>query len=197
MESTLKTNQEGASIDPDFAKTIEESKAIIHEEAQKKVRKGRSDRGKPRTKDPAQVNGASVSPQPNQAINTQGPNQQTDLSPYLITPIQALSTLPAKKHNIPELSLTSEEAKACAEALNNCFNVFVPNMNQMSPKTAAVMGAFMVFGSIGFTKYQIYSEVMEKRYLEQNRPGNDKEKIEPEIKLNNEAKIPADSYFKR
>lgn len=194
MESLLKTDTAGAPIhDVDFQKTIDESKATIQNEKQKEVKKGR---GRPRKSgDP----GPAISPaSPSPHAPGLSP-QPTDLSPYIAVPLQALSGIPAKKHGIAELALTPEEAKACAEALNQAFNVFVPNINQMSPKTAAVMGVFMVFGSIGFTKYQIYSEVQAARALARKpeEPGHDKAAVpQSEIELK-PGQVAAQDYFKR
>jgi len=193
LESLSKTDTAGAPVlDLDFQKTIEESKQTIQNEKQKEVKKGR---GRPRKSgDPGPAVQATAPPQ-NQGLST----QSTDLSPYIVVPLQALSGIPAKKHNIPELALNAEEAKACAEALNQMFNVFVPNINQMSPKTAAVLGAFMVFGSIGFTKYQIYSEVQDARIKARRpeEPGHDKAPVSPnEIKLE-PGQRPADEYYRR
>lgn len=193
MESLSKTDTLAPpALDLDFQKTIEESKQTIQNEKQKEVKKGR---GRPRKSgDTGPAVQAAASPQ-----NTGLSTQSTDLSPYIMVPLQALSGIPAKKHGIPELALNAEEAKACAEALNQMFNVFVPNINQMSPKTAAVLGAFMVFGSIGFTKYQIYSEVQDARLAARRpeEPGQDKAAPpQSEIKLE-PGQRPADEYFRR
>lgn len=196
--------------DVDFEKTILESKAKIHSESQKPVRKGRSDKGRSRKPNESNINQQTGLNQTN--INPQNPQinpQQSaplDLSPYLAIPIEMASKGPARKHGIPELALSSEEALQCAKALNDCFNAFVPNINQMSPKTAAVMGLFTVVGSIGFSKYVVYSEVMEKRQavLKANSSvGSDKQVQEPELKIEQVTNvdpsklIPADSYFRR
>lgn len=195
MESLSKTDTAGAPVlDLDFQKTIEESKQTIQNEKQKEVKKGRGRPRKSGDTGPAVV-GTSQAPPQNNGLSP----QSTDLSPYIVVPLQALSGIPAKKHNIPELALNAEEAKACAEALNQMFNVFVPNINQMSPKTAAVLGAFMVFGSIGFTKYQIYSEVQDARAAARRpeEPGQDKAAPpQSEIKLE-PGQRPADKYFRR
>lgn len=154
MESLSKTDTAGAPVlDLDFAKTIEESKIAVQSEKPKETKRGRGRPKKEHSEAPASQATAPVAP----------PSAPPDLSPYLATPIQMLSNMPARKHKIPELALTQQEALDCAKALNECFNVFVPNMNEMSPKTAAILSAAMVFGSIGFSKYQIYAEVTTAR----------------------------------
>lgn len=178
MELNSKTNEQAALPNHDFQKTVAESKAAVQAEGEKKVRKGRSDKGRARKPGDA-APGTPTSQPGTPGVPGQAPTGQTDLSPYIAVPLQALSGIPAKRHGIAELALSPEEAKACAEAINGIFNAFVPNINQMSPKTAAIMGAVMVFGSIGFTKYQIFSEVQEAKRLKAapETPGNDKEQV--------------------
>lgn len=195
MELASKTNEVPSELPKhDFQKTVAEAKQAVEAEGQKKVRKGRSDKG--RARKPSTDAGPGLSTQPS-APGASAP-QSIDISQYLAVPIAALSTLPAKKHGIPELALTAEESKACAEAINGIFNAFVPNINQMSPKTAAIMGAVMVFGSIGFTKYQIFAEVQEAKRLKAapETPGNQKEVIPSAMPLD-EGKISAFDHMRR
>ena len=187
MESLSKTDTAGAPVlDLDFAKTIEESKQAVQSEKPKETKRGRGRPKKehseaPRTSEPVAPPAASP----------------PDLTPYLATPIQMISNMPARKHKIPELALTPQEALDCAKALNECFNVFVPNMNEMSPKTAAILSAAMVFGSIGFSKYQIYAEVTAARAAQVQRPGDEpRVKNDSEIKLE-PGQLPAENYFRR
>lgn len=143
----------GPALDPDFAKVVAESKAAIAAEGQKEVRK----RGRP----PGSTNKPSEgSPQAPQAL---GPAAPPALSVYLKGPLMALSSIPAGRHKIPELALTEEEAVSCAQSLDACLQAFIPDLNNMSPKTAAILGVCLTVGSIGFNKYAIYSGVMEER----------------------------------
>lgn len=194
MELNSKTNQPEAELpNHDFQKTVAESKAAVQAEGEKKVRKGRSDKGRARKPGDTSQHQAAQPGTPQSQ-----PQGQTDLSPYIAVPLQALSGIPAKRHGIAELALSPEEAKACAEAINGIFNAFVPNINQMSPKTAAIMGAVMVFGSIGFTKYQIFSEVSAERLKRTapETPGNQQELIKSELSLE-DGKISAFDHMRR
>lgn len=149
----------------DFQKTVNEAKNAIQNEEQKKVRKSRSDKGRVRKAE----GGNNVSP--NSAFGptatAQNPSSPigspqvatVDFSPYLAVPIEMISRGPARKHKIPELALTQQEALDCAKAINEVFNVFVPNINQMSPKAGAIVGAAIVIGSVALSKYQIFTEV--------------------------------------
>lgn len=144
-----------SSHEPDFNKTIQESKDAIQNAELKDVKKGP---GRPRKS----VQGVAQTP-------TSGPSgipmaqPPPDVSVYLVVPIQAISKIPAAKHNIPELAFTEEEALACAKALDQCVRAFIPDLNTMSPKTAAILSLSLTLGTIGFTKYSIYSAEIAKR----------------------------------
>jgi hypothetical protein len=114
-----------------------------------------------------------------------------DISEHIKGPLMALSKIPAHRHGIPALALDQDEALACATALNEILKAFVPDQGTMSPKTAAVVMGVLTFGSIGFTKYQIYSEEMAKR--------NPEPEAVPEVQEVN-ADLPTQSatgYFRR
>lgn len=138
--------------DVEFKKTIEESKAKIAEaHAEKVIKRGRGRPKKISEPKPAM---------PTEAIGTQSQISEIspppDLTPLIKGPLIFVSKIPAEKHKIPELALSPDEAQACAESLNQLLNAFVPDVGNMSPKTAAVVSGAMVFGSIFFQKYQIY-----------------------------------------
>jgi len=137
-----------------FEQIVAESKAAIQGSEPGPVKRGR---GRPRKESQAPIPEA-ISPAPIVA-----PAPAPDITEHIKGPIQALSKIPAHRHGIPALALDEDEAKACATALNEILKAFVPDQNTMSPKTAAVVMGVLTFGSIGFTKYQIYSEEMEKR----------------------------------
>ena len=146
-----------ASDAEDFKKIVDESKERLASEPQKEVKK----RGRPQgwRKSPEQK---PLEQAPSPSLN-QSATPAPNISEHLIIPIQALSKLPASKHKIPDLAFTPDEAKACAEAMQACINAFIPDVQNMSPKTGAVVSVVLTFGTIGFSKYQIYSEEMEKR----------------------------------
>ncbi len=84
------------------------------------------------------------------------PTPPPDISKYLIHPIVSVSKIPAHRTGIAEVAFTIEEAELCAHSLNDLLNAFVPEIGEMSPKTAAVISAVSTFGSISFQKFQIY-----------------------------------------
>lgn len=140
------------AIDADFQKTIEESKAAIQNEKQKVVKKGR---GRPRKSGDAPTPQTNTSPQQSPGLSPAAP---PDLKQYLVPPMIAISKIPATKHQIPELALSQDEAEACAIALNQCLQAFIPDVNTMSPKTAAIVSLALTVGTIGFQKYSIYQD---------------------------------------
>ena len=175
------------SIELDFQKAVEESKQNIQSQVQLPPKRGR---GRPR-KDPLSP---QTNPQPTDSplpLISPPPN----IAAFIETPLIALSKLPAQKHMIPELALSPDEAKACAEALNQCLQAFIPDINRMSPKTAAVIGCLTTFGAIGFTKYALYSEVMNERRAKAS-PEPDITAQELVAKAQTDNPIPAQDYFR-
>ena len=57
----------------------------------------------------------------------------------LIEPLQIISRIPANKNNIPELALDYDEAKALSQSLDKVFNAYIPDVEKMSPKSAALI----------------------------------------------------------
>lgn len=139
-----------------FETIVAESKTVIAEADPSPVKRGR---GRPKKSDAETV---ASSPAPVVPVAQPPP----DISLYIKGPLVALSKIPAHRTGIPSLALDDDEAAACANALNEIAKAFVPDANAMSPKTAAVVMGILTFGSIGFTKYQIYSEEMSRRHPE-------------------------------
>lgn len=161
LNSKSETLPAGAqNADAEFAKIVDESKTRIAEATPApgvpRRGRGRPPKARPTMPTPAPI--ASGAP----VVGSAPP----DLSQFIQAPLMAISKIPAEKHHIPALALTADEAGACAQALNACLNAFVPNMEQMSPQSAAVIGLCTTVGAIGFQKYQIYSIEMAKRELE-------------------------------
>lgn len=147
--------------DDDFKRVVQESRERIHKEVgSEPVPIKRRGRGRPRKV------GSEAAPQPAAAAEAKKPEVMQpppDISQFLEMPLIALSKIPASRHKIPELALDAQEAKACAQSLNALMAAFVPNIGEMSPRTAAVISTCATFGTIAFSKYQIY---LEKRVVE-------------------------------
>jgi hypothetical protein len=172
METSPEKSKDGSAGLPDgdgaFKKVIEKSKANLAGAVTQKIgRAGK--RGKYKKRGRPKVQAAPESPR----IVTDVPTSDTpqtstvadpgaslsptpSLAPFIKMPLKVLSEIPAQKHEIPELALTDDEAMACAESLDQILQAFAPNMSQMSPKTAAVISAATVIGSIGFKKWAIF-----------------------------------------
>lgn len=192
------TSKEEGSAEPKavsetpFEQVVKESQAKIAEESAS-TSVPRRGRGRPRKiqSDEAPKVAAAESPVVASPISP-----PPDISKILTTPLQALSKIPAKNYGVADLALTQEEAAACAESLNQVLQAFVPDQNAMSPKTAAVVMAFLTFGSIGFSKYMILLDAEEAR--EKLEPKKPEPEIQDAIKQEQErAKIDAADYYKR
>lgn len=59
-----------------------------------------------------------------------------------------LSQIPASKLKNPAWALTKEESVQLGKALDPVINVFLPDLEKMDPKTAAILGFAMVAASI-------------------------------------------------
>lgn len=197
MELNLETNKGPEAAAPGvstsdaeaFKKTIEESKEKIQAADEKILpKRGRGQRGPGRKKLNAKPQ-ASAQSETIQSVNVDS-SPAPSIAPLITPPLLAISKIPASKHNIPELALTPEEAELCANCLNELVQAFVPDLNKMDPKTAAVSGAIMVFGSIFFQKYTIYANEMKKRESEKK-----KEEIQDEPLPRGNNPLGAESYF--
>ncbi|NJM09517.1 MAG: hypothetical protein HC883_01055 [Bdellovibrionaceae bacterium] len=80
----------------------------------------------------------------------------------LVLPLILISKVPAMRTGIPELTLDEAEAKACASSLQRLIDVYAPDLAKMDPKTAAIMGAVMTFGTLVINKLMIYSAKMQQ-----------------------------------
>lgn len=176
--------------DADFKKVIDESKARIGKDGLKdtKIKLGRGP-GRPRKEANEEL------PKPGPTIETKSSvAPPPDISQFLVTPLIALSKIPASKTEIPELALTPDEALACAQSLNQVLLAFVPNVNEMDPKTASIVGAALVVGTIGFQKYAIYQEKRKDKSIQPPQEPEVQDKIREDQKS---APVDAQSYFGR
>lgn len=175
-----------------FEQVVKESQAVIAQETASDSVPKRG-RGRPRK---VVASDAPKKVEVENSVAASPISPPPDISQILVTPLQALSKIPAKNYNVADLALTTEEAQACAESLNQVLQAFVPDQNAMSPKTAAVVMAFLTFGSIGFSKYMILLDAeAEREKLEPKKP-------EPEIQdaiaaEQVRAKVDAADYFKK
>lgn len=181
---------ENAAPPDEFKQVVEESKQAIQsaEMVPPKVKRGR---GRPRKGDG--VGATAAGPQhvtaatPSLATPTTAP----DITNHLIGPLQAVSKIPAANTGIPELALSRDEAELCARSLNEVLSAFAPQ-GQMNPKTAAILGACVTFGSIGFSKYTIYLEKRAEHALD-----FEEKKEEPRIEPGTLGTVDAGQYFKK
>lgn len=173
----------------DFSKVVQESKNRLHAEQNKPLKRGR---GRPSTVKPTET---SSSPNFSSAGSATPPHigsvQSMNIAPMIEGPLKLLSGLPAKKYKCDDLALTDEEAQQCAKAVNDLLNAFIPDMSQMSPKTAAVFGAVLVFGSVGMNKAIILANHKEKfkdeiasQEKEINSQPSNEETIQPKDMIN-------------
>lgn len=191
------------AIESDFASVVSESKESIKaaEMVPPKASRGRK-------KLPRDASGNIIrdgSPQASKRVSggagpsvanqgTPSPsNPPPDIKKHLIRPLIGISKFPAQRYKIAELALDQEEAALCAESIQDLLNAFVPDVNQMSPKTAAVLGFFTTTGLIFFGKYQIYLEKRPKIETEEiqnsEMNGPDSANIFPSI--------PAEQAFRK
>ncbi len=116
---------------------------------------------------------------------------KAEIAQHLKAPLMAISQIPARNTDIPELALTADEAELCAQACDQLFSAFFPDVTQLSPKASAIIGGLVVFGLVGFSKYAIYMD----------RKGNkivQKENLEPKEESPNNPPpvgVSAESYF--
>ncbi len=173
----------------DFAQVVADSKADIAHAELPPIKHSRGGRrpGSGRKR----VSGDPASPSPQSIAGT--PPGAPDISKDLIAPLIAISTMPARALNVPELALSKDEAHACAVSLNNILVAFAP-AGQINPKTAAILGAAVTFGSIGFTKYAIYVEKCQPppapHPMEDAKPGEEPPKEPIPV-------VRANDYFKQ
>lgn len=187
-------NSENQNQDKNFEQVVAESKAKIQDDM---VKKEPRKRGPYKKRGQATTEAVQSGPAPQAQTGSTQPSPQPigNLTSQLKAPIQALSKLPAMKYQIPELVFDENEATMCAEAVNNILNAFIPDVNAMSPKTAAIMGGVLIFGSVGFNKVMIYQMVMTER-RKVNPPEAPEKQVENQNQQN-ENPISANQLFRK
>lgn len=157
--------------DPEFQKKIEESRATIRRESERRrsgKKKPKRGRGRPR-KDPAPTVEKTEVAAPTAAAEVvtssalpEIPNG-IDLSKYLVQPAIMISRIPARKVGIPELALTNDEATAFSASLVEFMNAWIPDTSKLSPKAAAAIGLGLTCATIAQAKWEIYDRVQAER----------------------------------
>lgn len=191
LEKQTTPDHTAAPPSNDFEKVVQESKSKIQSEELKTIKRAR---GRPSLKanhDKSTVLNDTQTAAPGAP---QSLNPAPDISPMLIEPLKMLSGVPARRYKCPELALSQDEAQACAKSLNDILNAFVPDMSQMSPKTAAILGGCIVFGSIATNKYLIYSAHIEKLNMQNEQEHKEDVKDQP---INPEDRIDAGQAFRK
>lgn len=188
---------EAPAADTDFSQVVAESQAAIQSAEMQPPKIGRK-RG-PYNKKRIGVGGVAS---PSVALPTSGgavaPGglQPTDTSKLLIAPLKLLSSIPARRVQIPELALDQDEAQACAQSLNDILVAFNP-AGQLNPKTAAILSAGCVFGMVFVTKANIYSEKMKVRELTEKRKAKEQAAAPPDPAQPFGPAISAADHFKK
>lgn len=145
----------------DFRTIVNESREKIHQT--EIIEPPKRSRGRPAGKygHYKKREQTSSTPPPNQ--NPEKPEQDAqaagvDVSQLLIKPLQILSQIPARQHKLPELALTDDESKCLAESLTKVLEVYAPDVEKMSPKTAAILMLGINSTAILISKYEIYAK---------------------------------------
>lgn len=161
---------------PDEFKTVvEESKKTITEAGQPppKITRGR---GRPR-KDGSAPSQAAPNPQNTAPPPGAMPTPPPDLTQMFIMPVAIVGEIPARRTGIRELALTENEAVAIAQSLNGILQAFIPDLNRMSPKTAAIFTFGITVGSVALSKYAVYAEHVAKNV------GKPVERVDKKMKV--------------
>lgn len=156
-ENTLETvslpfgSSNGDAATTEFRKKIDESKIQMQAE----IPAAKRGRGRPRKK-PLPLNTTVTNAAPSAPAVEKVENPPGDISGLLVPPLIGLSKIPAAHYGVAEIALTEEEARICAQSLNQLLQVLVPDVTQLDPRTAAIIGFCTTVSTIGFSKYQIY-----------------------------------------
>jgi hypothetical protein len=186
----------------DFQEIVSESRAKIAESqnsTEVKLRPKTTATGRP-------VGRPRKHPRPTENVSVSGDGPalspavepKNDYTNLIKIPLVHFSKYPAVKYQIPELQVTDDEATQCARALNDIANAFVPDVEKMDPKTAAVVQGLAVFGSIGFQKYLIFQESQKQKAPPPAPKNPDEFPPPPADQIKNQIKngVEPDQYFK-
>jgi hypothetical protein len=78
----------------------------------------------------------------------------------------------ANKTGCEAIRASSDELKPTVEAADQAFRIYFPQLMQRNPKEMALITLGTALIGLTFTKYQIYSDQIAKKPLEQNQSGN-------------------------
>lgn len=197
MEKQLNSESIEPAVESDFSKLVEESKANIQGAEMVPPKAGRGRKKLPRDANGKIIRdgsgrvvpGTAASPSVAQAGVSIPGTPPPDISKFLIQPIKSISKIPADRLGVKELAFDDSEAGASAQALSDLYAVFAP-AGQMNPKTAAICNCGLVFGTILFTKYQIY-------LAHKPSPTPDAPLVEDLPQGQTFPSVPAESVFRR
>lgn len=160
----------------DFNKIVETSKSNIQAEKPKRHRRTKAEIEAARGNSPQ-------NPQSSPQFQN-SPQPQVDRSKELKPAIVLYSDLfLARPTGIADLKFTDDEADALAQVTSNLLNAFPEYFNNSNPKVAAIVGAVIVAGPIGFSKYKIYKQATREKKVDETLS---KVSQAPEIKRNDE-----------
>lgn len=111
---------------------------------------------------------AAPASEPAPAAAAEPAEAPVNIEEELVMPLMLISRVPAMRAGIAELALDEEEAKAAAHSLQRLLDAYAPDASKMDPKTAAVLGAAMTFGTLTLNKLMIYS-VKKQEIIEMQR----------------------------
>lgn len=192
----------------DLDATIAASKVEIAESG---VKRGRKPGSKKRPDGTIAAPGAP----PPQTPPTSPQAASVSAAPVLKPMVIMVSTLPALRFKMKELTFTDEEAEPIAQALDGVLNAYMPELTGMNPKTAALLTLGVVVASATVGKMQVYYAIKASREPEAGSRPHDKPvtvaQPEPEPVRAEEPKtdrfaspqrptgppVPAGDYFKR
>lgn len=136
-----------------------------------KGKAGAQNQGAANGVDPVAVNGATAPGH----VGTPMP----DMAEHLVTPLKVVSLIPARKYRCDDLALKDDEALILAQSIDGMLKAFVPDLEAMDPKTAAVFNFGIVTSSLFISKFQIYQDqktelikAQELKFKEENKPEN-------------------------
>lgn len=145
-----------------FEQIISESKAELHGAAPVEIKSKRGRRpGKYGSYKKTRSNSENVDESNSESVETNLmalPKPDPMRSKALADTLQQLSSIPATNIGCPALGLTAEESRSLSENLDVCLSVYMPDVEKMDPKTAAIINIGMVTLGIASVKFNIYKQ---------------------------------------
>jgi hypothetical protein len=79
--------------------------------------------------------------------------------------IETISRIPATRYKSKALVLTKDESMQIATALDQVLNVYLPDLENMDPKTAAILGLTITVSSIFVAKIQAFDDEQTQKQI--------------------------------